>query len=138
MDFEDIKYSGYKHFHLPDEIFDTNIKRLSRYQREPMRKIVPKSDRDIFIFYIGEFLFSPKIKLTPTKLYLNQNDIDIITFITDNSSGAINFLPKNSCLRISSFFFSDWDVEEEEIRKCIQTSKSLTFRIENGILVFDN
>lgn len=136
VDFEKLKFSGYKPFQLPDDMLEINEKKLKRFGKTKIRsKIVPRDERYIFIFYPGELLFSKKIELKQPHILSEEEDGAILGFTVDNTNGIIGFLPHVENLKVSSYWLSDWDLEEQDIQYHIEESKPLIGSIENGLLM---
>lgn len=134
VDFEQVKFSGYKPFRLPDDILEMNQKKQQNLPPQRSREITPKEERFYFIYYPSEFLFSAETKFTPKELFTDRWNCDVINFEVDNYDGQIKFLPMERKLKVSSFFFEEWDITEEEVKRSIKNEEPFKGRIDNGFL----
>lgn len=137
--FEDFKFSGYKDFYFSKDSLDENQTILRKYTNEIKEgSIVPEAEREIFIFYPISQLKSNKTEFIPTGFSNSSTGKTIISFDADNTRMYINFLPHRPTVKISSFYFNEWQISVEEVNKRIEEKKPFLGKIINGFLELES
>ncbi|EPA00010.1 hypothetical protein A33Q_0178 [Indibacter alkaliphilus LW1] len=138
-EFEDVKYAGFKNFSFRRDAIQKNEQKLRYFGGEPKKiEVEPEKDRPIMIYYPGTTLSSEKLVFTPLESYDGVTGRTILTFTVDNGWRKINFLPPLRKLKVSSFFWDEWNISPEEISTIFEEKLTLEGQIIGGRLILQN
>ncbi|MDP2041843.1 MAG: hypothetical protein Q8S14_14890 [Algoriphagus sp.] len=136
--FKDIMHSGVEHHYISYEA----IKRNREIQGESISKYDPSNDPrlenpDPLIFYPHMGLSSERTTFTPIGYRKSEKGYTIISFEANNRRWFMNMFPHKDKIRVSSFFLSDWKIEDEEMERRIEEKLPFFGRIKDGYLMLE-
>lgn len=138
VEFEDVKFSGYKTFSFCNQAISKNAEKLSRYSSSiSKRQIIPEEEREVLIFYPGTLNRSENAMFTPTGVNINSKGRTVLSFEVDNSSRVISFLPNKKNLKVSSFFWPEWKMTPELLEKLFEEKRPIRGKIREGQLLLE-
>ncbi|MDG1277000.1 MAG: hypothetical protein P8O16_06940 [Algoriphagus sp.] len=137
VNFEDIKYSGFRDFSFSKYALEKNEDRLATIGIARTRAVVPEDQREINIFYPSTGVEAKKVELKPLKYIKSSKGKTMVSFELNNLNNQINFLPSRSKLKVSSLFWENWKISESDLTSRMKQKSTVQGKISDGILILE-
>lgn len=137
VNFEDIKYSGFRNFSFSKLALEKNEERLASIGIARTRTALPEAKREVNIFYPSTGLEVKKVTMTPTKFSTGSKGKTIVSFELNNLNHQMDFLPALPKLKVSSFFLDKWTISDRELEMRMTKGLPVEGKISDGLLILE-